>query len=301
MDKLLILKRLAFIKYLLSQANNLSALPEPINASSLLTFHDALELLLQLCAEELNIKKETKEFLNYWDCLNPILSKNGNLELTQKESMRKLNSSRTSLKHRGILPSRSDIENYRVISNTFFEETCKNVFNIDVKEISLVELISYTKTKEYLSKANKYFEENNLPDCIKNIALAFEFLIRDYEKTKRNRFGRSSFFFGEDFTFIGTDLGLGNGNVSEFVEKTIDSIDSLQKVVKILSFGIDYRKFIKFSILTPKPIWTLSSNEPLITVSNNIKISKTEFDFCFDFIVESALKLQEFDFSVSKL
>lgn len=302
MEKETILKRLAFIKYLFSQADNQASLPEPINSSSVLMFHDAIELFLLLVAEYTNVKVNDVKFIEYWTNINPTLQSIGKQELTQKESMRRFNKMRGNLKHHGIFPSQSDIKEFKVISNVFFEENCKTLFDMDIKDISLIELVSYQKTKEHLINSDKSFKDSNFLESVKHLALAFELLIRDYELSKRNRFGQSPFFFGRDITFLGSfHMNLERGNkLSEFVDKVKESIESMQKAVKILSFGIDYRKFVKFSMLTPQVIWVMSG-EPLVSISNNAKISKEEFEHCFNFIIESALKLQEFDFAVSNV
>jgi len=124
MDRTIIIKRLAFIKYLLNQANNASHFPEPLSSSSILSFHDAVELFLHLCAEQYNLNTKNISFIEYWEKLKPPLSTANKPELTQKESMRRLNDARVSLKHHGTLPSKLDIDNFRVICNTFFEENC---------------------------------------------------------------------------------------------------------------------------------------------------------------------------------
>jgi len=215
--------------------------------------------------------------------------------------MQRLNKVRVSLKHHGILPSKSDINDFKVLTESFLIENSKNIFNIDIEGVSLIELISYTKTKEHLLVAKNSFEEKKFSNAITHLALAFEFLIHDYESSKRGRFGQSPFFFGRDMTFLDSfSMGLDiSTKLSEFVNNVKESIESMQKAVKILSFGIDYRKYVKFSMLTPQPIWVIEHTEPIVSISNNAKISKEEFKFCFDFIIESALKLQEFDFEVS--
>lgn len=53
MDERVLIKRLALIKYLVTQGNNHSRMHEPINALSVISYHDAADLFLQLAAEEL--------------------------------------------------------------------------------------------------------------------------------------------------------------------------------------------------------------------------------------------------------
>lgn len=87
LDKDVIIKRLAFIKYLYRVAVEQSQKSEPLCAASVLFFHDAVELFLQLASEHLDIGKEGLKFMEYWD----LISKKLGIELSQKESMRRLN------------------------------------------------------------------------------------------------------------------------------------------------------------------------------------------------------------------
>jgi len=70
---------------------------------------------LQISSEHLDIPRGKQEphFMEYWD-LNLIKQglqkKEMEGELTQKESMRRLNRARVALKHHGTMPSKLDIE-----------------------------------------------------------------------------------------------------------------------------------------------------------------------------------------------
>jgi hypothetical protein len=54
------IKRLPFIRYLYSVALQQSRQPKPMNAASILTFHDSIELFLHLSCRDLgiNVKKD---------------------------------------------------------------------------------------------------------------------------------------------------------------------------------------------------------------------------------------------------
>lgn len=96
------LQRLSFAKYLYTLAIEQSRLPEIQAAASVLTFHDSIEFFLQIASEHLNAGKGQPSFLDYWDILSPKITGAG---LPQKESMRRLNKARVSLKHSGTFPS----------------------------------------------------------------------------------------------------------------------------------------------------------------------------------------------------
>jgi hypothetical protein len=128
-----IIQRLAFIQYLARLAAQKSKEPEPYCWVSILNFHDAVELFLELAAEKLKVTKGSKElrFGEYWGIINPILKSNGKDELTQRIQIDKLNEVRIALKHHGTPPSKSAIEEARINIANFLEENTKTVFDME--------------------------------------------------------------------------------------------------------------------------------------------------------------------------
>lgn len=292
------IRRLAFIKHLLGMAVSQSRAPEPLSSASLLTFHDAVELFLQLASEHLNAGGERLNFMEYWGAI-----KQSGKELSQQESMRRLNKARVALKHHGNLPSRLDIEAFRASATSFFEENTPNIFGITLSEVSLVEFVQPEKAREMLKEAQTALERNEVGLAIEQIAISFVIMVDDYEARKRNSFGRSPFFFGKDLAFHDSFfMGLkGNGRefdkLGEFVDRVKDSIEAIQEAVKMMALGIDYRRYSRFKLLTP-PV----TKWPTIGVKrerSTAQVTREDADFCFDFVIEMALTLLEFDYSVS--
>jgi hypothetical protein len=228
-------------------------------------------------------------------------------DLTLKESMRNLNARRVNLKHKGLLPAKSEIEISRVNTQDFFEQNTMPQFGIEFKDVSLIELIVYTRVKEYLTIAQESLVKNKVDDCVENAAYAFEELIHTYEGNKRH-WGTSPFFFGRDMTFISSfSMGFSNNKLGgefkkleKFVDSVKESIEHLQKAVKITSFGIDYKEFVKFSILTPTVIRFIGGNvKAQILGERNWTVENCQY--CIDFVIKSALKLQDFDFDIKNL
>lgn len=81
-----VMRRLAFVRYLYKVAVVQSQQPEPLNAVSVLTFHDSIELFLQLASQQYNLKTDDIKFMQYWE----VLSKKMAQELGYKESIRRL-------------------------------------------------------------------------------------------------------------------------------------------------------------------------------------------------------------------
>jgi len=296
-----VVKRLALIKYFYKEAVEQSQRPEPLCSVSILTFHDAIEFFLHVASEYLDIGKKQPSFMEYWEILAPKLPKG---IPAQKESMRRLNGARVALKHHGTSPSKLDIEAFRASATNFFEENTPPIFDIKFSEISLIELVQCEETKNNLKESKLLLEENKIEDSLDKVAIAFTQLIDDYESRKRGRFGRSPFFFGQSLSFLSSfHMGVDRnqiGKLADFVDKIKESVEALQVAVKILSLGVDYRRYVKFRLLTPHIDRALAGNY-LISRGNwgeKGVPSVAEVQFCIDFVIESAVILQEFDFNI---
>jgi hypothetical protein len=299
-----VIKRLAFIKYLYKVAVEQSQRPEPLCSASILSFHDAIELFLQLACEHLDVGKGKGEirFLEYWGILPSKLPPG---VPTHKESMEKLNRARVNLKHHGILPSKSQIEEFRAIATNFFEENSLRIFGIKFSEVSLIDLVQCQEAKNNLKEAMQLLEQNKIEESLDKVALAFTQLIDDYENRKRGQFGRSPFFIGEDLTFLGSSSITGTdksraGKLADFIDKVKESVEALQKAVKILSLGIDYRRYVRFRLLIPQIYRTLDGTYHIQRIQYGSKgiPSVEDVRFCIDFVIESSITLQEFDYSI---
>ena len=180
------LKKLAFIKYLVFNANNQTQLSEPLNSSALLTYQDAVELFLDMLALKLSIRADRLRFMDYFVKINEVLQNRRDSVLSQTEGMRKLNRARVALKHEGIHSSKTTLLECSILTNSFFEENVKRFFDLDFKDINLIELISDSDAKNYLNKAVEAKSKNNQEETIKYLAFAFDFLLKNYESSKRN-------------------------------------------------------------------------------------------------------------------
>jgi len=295
------LKRLSFIKYLFSIGLYQSHQPEPLYGVSILSFHDSVELFLQLSLEKLNISisgKTDLRFHEYWDIIDKELK---NTTLSQKESMKRLNRARVDLKHLGITPSKLDIESFRVTTLAFFRENCPIMFQIEFDDISLIDIIKYERPRELLKQVNRNFEEGSVYEAIQNLILSFEYLIQDYEDSKIDRFHGSPFFFGKSKPLSSFHLGSLSQSVEfkDFIDKMTESIKAIQNAIKILSFGLDYRKYVRYkSIVSSVEVLISDGGQVASYKHGEVKLSKEDLEFCINFIVESALKLQEFDFEL---
>ena len=305
-----ILKRLAFIKLLHQQGVYQSQMHEPANSIALLMFHDSIELFLQLCTETLDISKQDQTFMGYWKAIN---SHKEDKQVTQEGPMRQLNKARVSLKHYGAFPSKLDMESYRASTLLFFQVNTPTFFNIDYNEIDLSDLVANKKTRRRLKAAKMHFKKRSHLEGAKHCAIAFDILISHYLSNKkfwgRSPFHvRSSMSFNKPFRIHTMGVGSMFGDeatrkfdkeIAEFADNASTAIKEMQDSLKILSLGLNYKKFVRFNLLTPRAVRVYSGKYSVSdqNVPENFSYTDEEIEFLGEFIIESSLILQDFDFS----
>jgi len=292
-----IIKRLSYIKSFYQFAKEQSKLPTPQNYISILMFHDSVELFLYLSAEHLNVNlPHYIHFMEYWEIINNKLNSK---ELTQKISMSRLNTARTSLKHKGNYPNPDDIEYFRVSTQNFFEENCPIIFGIEFSEISLLDIIQDDEVKKILRDAQDYYNKFQYKEALECIGIAFYALLENYKESKSIR-GESPFNIGSSLTYVGIGMDLDND-----MRYVIETVRAMQNILKPIIFNLDYRKYIKFRMYTPDNIYqgkTYYNKYNLFWDSSKskFKFEKEQVDYCFKFVIESAIILKQFDFKIEE-
>lgn len=295
------LEHLAFVKYLYDLGIEQSERPEPFCQVSILILHDAIELFLGIAAEYLETSKLRKDikFMEYFDLINEALKKLGKTGLDYKGPISRLNEARVALKHHGIIPSKTTIQDSKVNATNFFIENTSIVFDREFVGISLVDLIQCEASKKSLAEAKSLLEKKKNKEALERIAVAFAQLIDDYEGRKKDEWGRSPFSFGDSASSL--DLPDSLGEVKDCIETTNASLEKVKDAMKILCFGIDYRKYVKFRLITPNLLRISTGNYNVQTFRKSRRTpSATDVQFCIDFVIESAVTLQEFDFEVER-
>lgn len=300
-------KRLSFVKYFhnlaLTQANQ----PSPQNSISVLMFHDCIELFLILAAEKVEANVSDRMFI--LDYVNVINQKLVEEKLSQKASIKRLNDARKAFKHKGILLEESEIESLKITSRLFLDENSPLIFDINFEDISMIDLVENQNVKQILKNSQDFLNDDNLKKSLEHIAIAYLVLIKEYEISKEIS-GFSVFnVLGWEFRFQ------SRFNLSEGMRKIVDAFENVNKALKPLFLGIDYRKYVRFISLTPDVLehrgaypengidLTEDYYEKFTIVwfrdRSEQDFKKVDVQYCFDFIINASLKLQEFDFSLN--
>lgn len=301
LDKSIIVKRLALIKYLYRIGIEQSRQAGMFAGFSILTFHDSAEMFLLLVLEDKGDPRPQKErnkniqFMQYWEYFDG---------LTLRESMNMLKERRRNIKHKGIFPSTSDIEESRVTITRFFKENASKLFNEDFETISVSDLIVYSNIREYINLAKSFLTQNNYYDCLVNAKIGFEELLSTYESDKR-QWRDSILSVGEKVGKDYRNLVTSNKEGLRWFEQVTHTTNDVRNILKVSALGIDYRKYALFDFITPKVLETCRTGKDKYVYDSKENFEKTrkitaqDCQFCIDFVIDSALKLQEFQFSIN--
>jgi hypothetical protein len=232
--------------------------------------------------------KKDMPFMEHWEVLKEL--PNGT-SLGHKIAMQRLNTLRVNLKHYGIRPDETEVESTRGSTTSFFEDCTPIIFNVEFDKISMADLVFYIPARERLNRTTDLIEQEKFGEALNEISIAFDMIVEDYERRKVSRFGKSLFHFGPLYR---QDI---YEDIRRFVE---ESVEPLRKAMKIISLGLDYRQYVRFRQYAPEVFrflgdeWDCIKNEPPTNRTSE------DCQFCYDFVIDSAIRLQDFDFDVKR-
>lgn len=303
LNKEIIIRRLALIKYLFQKGVEMSKQAETISGFSILSFHDSIEMFLILAAEDRDIKKyKTFSFMQFWDNIP---------ELTMRNQIEALKDRRVAIKHRCQFPSKQDIEISRINTLDFFIENTFKIFNLNFSDISLADLISSSEVRDLIISAEKKLADKDIYGSLCDSRHAFTKLFSQYENSKSQFEYWDSLLdigkeIGDDYkNLVGSDIKMG----ARWFEQISLTTNELRSILKYTALGVDYRKFVYFDTVAPKVFFYCRKDGPGIEA----RFEEQEYyeyrkhlrseneDFCIGFVIDCSLKLQEFDFDRSQI
>ncbi len=303
-------RQLSLIRYLFELGNAQARQPDPLAGTAMLLWHGALELFLHLAAEHLGAENSDKDRAKIMEYFPPINAKLGTAgPLPQKEALQRLNRVRGALKHSAVPPARESIEEAERALARFFEQAVPMAFGISLGQISLASFVRCREAREQLQAALEALEASDFQAALTASASAFYWLIQDYEARVSDRFGRSP-FFGDTFerseserllsTIRGFSFGIdGDYYTNKAMQAISSDLSDIHTALNVLTLGIDARKHLRFRLLTPRRRVYYRDHQPVEEwqfSSKALPPSDADVQFCIDFVVESALRVQEFSF-----
>ncbi|MBB4199195.1 hypothetical protein GGD83_003006 [Rhodoblastus sphagnicola] len=234
------MRRLTIVRYLYNQALEQERKGDLVGGLALLPFHDAVELFLQVAAENHPEVKLTKsvEFMAYW----PAFATAG-LTLPYQEQMRRFNNARVEVKHRGTLPSRHDVEGFRATITAFLADAAPKLFEIEFDSISLSALVRSDEVRSALQAAEAAVREEQFPAALEHAAKAFRLSLRlhRYGDPPLNEDKRlfDPTDVASDVKWRGQEHG-SFGRPSKLLDAVADMGQSLGEAITIIAYNLDY-------------------------------------------------------------
>lgn len=288
-------KRLAFVRLVYDQAVQTSRLPAPLNATALLSFHDAVELFLVLVGDHIGAQLDRRtNFLDYWDRIKR--APNGVL-LSQIAGMRRLNDHRNGLKHAGNMPLPEVLDQARVDVRAFFDENVPRVFaQVSFDSIDMADVIPQDDVRATAKEASQHAATGSRALAMIKLSRAFMLLMRNGGVMRKfgKTLDRDAFFKGgleSAFRKIGDNRRLGSrlGDVSE-------AVVDMQEAIRIMSIGLDFAEYTRFRELLPA-IWARDEDKDAESARRDEErgqvADQEEFEFCRQFLVAVALRIAE--------
>ena len=282
-------RRLAFIRFLYGQGLDQARRPQPLAATALLSFHDAVEMFLLLAAEHLNVSLDKNTtFDGYW---TQIAAK-ADVQLPSRNAMRRMNLSRVSFKHHGSIPSATDLDQFRADVTTFFTDAAQAVFAADFTSTDMTDLVTQQGALAKIRDAEINASEGDYVEALALLSEAFDHLLDDYGDRKRISYDTTAFSFGP-----GQDFGKF-AILDTQTQAIADAIIPMQRALRVLAVGLDYRRYARFDMLRPR-IRCFGDWHREVQPVPGLPLGDEEYQFCKLFVIETAIQLAEMDFDLN--
>ncbi|MFC7070621.1 hypothetical protein ACFQL9_13285 [Halobaculum lipolyticum] len=306
------LERLTYIKSVHQQADALSQESWPQSTTAILLYHDAVELFFQ-CKLETEGESEPYRFM---DNFSKIHNEFG-ITLEYKDGIKRLNNTRNELKHRSLRPEQDEIATIRVLVNDFFEANTPLLFDIAYDQISMAALIEFEAARAKLREAEHALADERYGDGICAVAAAYLRMNNEFEKYVTHQLDHTPYPTLMNEQWVDTIDGSidelllilqqNSSQLNENVEKEIadiiaglhipeQAIREVYQILRIMTLGIDYGKYIRFNSITPN----VSEDGALREINGAIpEVSEEELQFCIDFVIEVGQELQQSNVDLS--
>jgi len=289
-------RRLAFIRFLYSQGLDQATRPQPLAATALLSFHDAVEMFLLLVAEHLNVSLDRNTtFDGYWTQIGAQAS----VQLPSRAAMRRMNNSRVNFKHHGSIPSATDLDQFRGDTTTFFADATQAVFAADFSRIDMTDLVTQPGALAKIRDAETQVGRDDYVEALALLSEALDHLLDDYADRKRTSRGATAFSFGPRRfdPFARLEIQKISPKLDTQIKAITDALGQMQRALRILAVGLDYRRYARFDMLVPDILHFATGRREVRPIPG-LHLGDEEYQFCKLFVIEAALHLAEMDFDL---
>jgi len=164
----------------------------------------------------------------------------------------------------------------------------------------MVSLVRNESSRRHLETASAKWVVGDWPEPPRELRLAFDRLVADYEERKIGRTGKS-LFTTQPSPFLPDEMEVVRGSeLGKFVHRWLMALDER---TRLLALGIDLRRHAEFNAYCPKPFYTIGGGHTFVIGTDQVQLHEDTFRRCLLFVVETALTLgaEDYDFNALAL
>lgn len=281
---------LSLIRYQAVAAIEQSRQPMPLAMLSINGLHDAVEAILGLVAEHRQVAIRNKgDFAQLFDAVAGVVPSLDH----HRARLIALNSARVSFKHHGNVLNGMTIERHRVNAMEFLADAAAAALGQNFEAVSLTGLIRDDEARTFVEEAETGWAAGDGEVALGQLRIAFERLIEDYEQRKVWHQGNSLFHTEPPFR-----PNALSGAVSDEVAKHfMNWLRALDQRLKLLSFGIDLKRFAYFDAHVPVATRFVGGEVVLHARDSAPTITEDIYRRCHRFVIDTALQLGTEDYN----
>jgi hypothetical protein len=252
-------------------------------------------MFLLLAAEHLSVNlPKNVNFEGYFE----QIKQSAGIELPARPAMRRMNNSRVNLKHHGIIPSAIYLTQSQADVTTFLTDATQMVFTADFASLDMIDLVTRQSALALLRNAEIKAGQADHTEALALLSEAFEDLLSDYAHRKQGTGEFSPYTLWPAGPHVGRTMqGHHDPELTKRLEQTEDALDRIQRSFRVLAIGVDYRRYARFELLVPQVLQFMDGHREVRPVPG-LSVGDDEYQFCKQFVIETALHLAELDFDL---
>lgn len=285
-------ERLAIIRYQLLIADQQATQVPPTDSLALGTAQDAVESMLRLVADHRGIHVGSREpLMNLFDKVASDVP-NNKAFLGLRAATDSLNNARVAFKHHGNWADPRTIERHVASAHQVVSVLSEQALGTEVESASLMIFARDEQVRDHLIAAQDLQRDGLGDQAMKQLRLAFDRLVRDFEDRKSWHPGRSLFSTRPPHVKLHHAQSPSWKDPVHGAYRWLESLDSW---VKMLALGVDMRNFAFFQAHVPAAVYSIDGTAHF-GIEDEVDVPDSTFRRCRDFVIRTALAFSEDDF-----
>ena len=251
-----------FVRFLYNQGLEQARHPQPLATAALLSFHDAVEMFLGLAADHLGVNLSPN--VNF-DGYFAEIKQGAGVDLPGRHPMRRMNRSRVNLKHHGLFPSPTDLEQFKGDVTTFLTDAATMVFKVDFLSLDMIDLVTQPKALSLLRSAETQAGQGDHTEALALLSEAFQDLLNDYADRKQAADKSSPYTLWKR----GSRTMFGQNHDPELAKRLTEveaGLERFQRAFRVLAMGVDYQRYARFELLVPWVVYFIDGHRDVHAV-----------------------------------